>query len=203
VRLPICLGTDSLPDVSALDLALKTNPEESPMIRSLTTLGALTLAAATTTVFAQQPGQQPPPARGVDMALALEAAQDAVNTCLSQGVKGSAAVLDSAGVTRVLISANGSSKNSAELSPKKAVAAIEYKKPTSELQAEADKDPALKAKLEADKNIFPRGGALPIMAGNDLIGAIGFGGANGQQGGGTHDEACAKAGLDKIRTRVK
>jgi uncharacterized protein GlcG (DUF336 family) len=174
------------------------------MIRSLMTIGTLALATTTTMVFAQQPGQQQqPPARGVEMALALEAAQTAVSTCLSQGVKGSAAVLDSAGVLRVLVSADGSSKNSAELSPKKAVAAIQFKKATSELQSEADKDPALKAKLEADKSIFPRAGALPVMAGNDLIGAIGFGGANGAQGGGTKDEACAKAGLDKIMARVK
>ena len=173
------------------------------MIRSFTILGAVALAATTSAVFAQQPQAQQPPARGVEMALALEAAQAAVSTCLSQGVKGAAAVLDSAGVTRILVSADGASKNAAELSPKKAVAAIQMKKPTSEIQAEADKDPALKAKLEADKSIFPRAGALPIMAGNELVGAIGFGGANGQQGGGTHDEACAKAGLDKISARVK
>ena len=176
------------------------------MIRSAMILSALALAATTGTLLAQQAGQQPPPAppaRGVEMALALEAVQTAVNTCLGEGVKGAAAVLDSAGVVRVLLSADGASKNAAELSPKKAVAAIQMKKPTSEIQAEADKDPALKAKLEADKNIFPRAGALPIMAGNELVGAIGFGGANGTQGGGTHDEACAKAGLDKIRARVK
>jgi uncharacterized protein GlcG (DUF336 family) len=172
------------------------------MMRSLTILGALALAATTSTAFAQQGGQQPP-ARGVELALALEAAQAAVNTCLGEGVKGSAAVLDSAGVLRVLVSADGSSKNSAELSPKKAVLAVEMKKPTSEIQSEAEKDPALKAKLEADTRVFPRAGALPIMAGNDVIGAIGFGGANGAQGGGTHDEACAKAGLDKIKGRVK
>jgi len=174
------------------------------MIRSLTILSALALAATTSTVFAQQGGQPPqPPARGLEMALALEAAQAAVNTCLGEGVKGSAAVVDSAGVLRMLVSADGSSKNSAELSPKKAVVAVQMKKPTSETQAEMEKDPALKAKLEADKSIFPRAGALPIMAGNDVIGAIGFGGANGTQGGGTHDEACAKAGLDKIKARVK
>jgi uncharacterized protein GlcG (DUF336 family) len=172
------------------------------MIRSLTILGALALAATTSTVFAQQAGQQPP-ARGVEMALALEAAQAAVSSCLGSGVKGTAAVVDSAGVLRVLVSADGSSKNSAELSPKKAVAVIQFKKPTSQLQSEADKDPALKAKLEADKSIFPRAGAIPVMAGNDLIGAIGFGGANGAQGGGTKDEACANAGLDKIKARVK
>jgi uncharacterized protein GlcG (DUF336 family) len=172
------------------------------MVRSLTILGALALAATTSTVFAQQGGQQPP-ARGLELALALEAAQAAVNTCLGEGVKGTAAILDSAGVLRALVSADGSSKNSAELSPKKAVLAVEMKKPTSEIQSEMEKDPALKAKLEADTRIFPRAGAVPIMAGNDVIGAIGFGGANGAQGGGTHDEACAKAGLEKIKTRVK
>jgi uncharacterized protein GlcG (DUF336 family) len=174
------------------------------MIRSITTLGALALAATTGTVFAQQAAPPPqPPARGLEMALALEAAQAAVSTCLGEGVKGTAAVVDSAGVVRLLVSADGSSKNSAELSPKKAVAAVELKKPTSEIQADMEKDAALKAKLEADKNIFPRAGALPIMAGNDIIGAIGFGGANGTQGGGNKDEACAKAGLDKIKARVK
>jgi uncharacterized protein GlcG (DUF336 family) len=174
------------------------------MIRSLTMLGALALAATTSPVLAQQAGQpQPPPARGVEMALALEAAQAAVNTCLGEGVKGAAAVVDSAGVVRMLVSADGASKNAAELSPKKAVAVIQMKKPSSEIQADMEKDAALKAKLEADKSIFPRAGALPIMAGSEMIGAIGFGGANGQQGGGTHDEACAKAGLDKIKARVK
>jgi len=175
------------------------------MIRSyaLVATAAFLGFAITSMGFAQQGGQQPPPARGLDTALAVEAAQTAVNTCLDSGVKGSAAVVDSAGVLRVLISANGSSKNSAELSPKKAVLANDMKKPTSEIFSEMDKDPALKAKLEADKNIFPRPGAVPIMAGNDVIGAIGFGGANGAQGGGAKDEACAKAGLDKVRARVK
>src|SRR5580700_10038341 len=112
--------------------ALKTNLEDSHMIRSLTILGTLALAATTSPVFAQQGGQQQQPARGLDTALAVEAAQTAVNTCLDGGVKGSAAVVDSAGVLRVLISANGSSKNSAELSPKKAVLANDMKKPTSD-----------------------------------------------------------------------
>jgi uncharacterized protein GlcG (DUF336 family) len=178
---------------------------EKPVIRSIAIAATAALIEFTMTSmgFAQQGGQPPPPARGLDMALAIEAAQTAVNSCLDSGVKGSAAVVDSAGVLRVLISANGSSKNSAELSPKKAVLANDMKKATSEIFSEMDKDPALKAKLEADKNIFPRPGAVPIMAGDNVIGAIGFGGANGAQGGGAKDEACAKAGLDKVRARVK
>jgi uncharacterized protein GlcG (DUF336 family) len=129
------------------------------MIRSFTTLGALALAATTSAVFAQQAKQQqPPPARGVEMALAVEAAQTAVNTCLAEGVKGSAAVVDSAGVLRVLVSADGSSKNSAELSPKKAVLAVQMKKPTSEISSEMEKDPALKAKLEGGQEHLPQTG---------------------------------------------
>ena len=70
-----------------------------------------------------------------------------------------------------------------------------------------EKDPAFKAKVEANPKLYPRPrpGALPLMVGNELIGAIGFGGAptaNGVQGG-LRDEACAKAGLEKIKARLK
>ena len=43
-------------------------------------------------------------------------------------------------------------------------------------------------------NMVPAQGALPIMVGDDAIGAIGVSGAPG----GDKDEACAKAGLDKV-----
>src|SRR3954469_23146377 len=116
------------------------------MMRPITILGALALAATATTVLAQQQ-PAPPPARGLDTALAVEAAQTAIDTCLRDGVKGGAAVLDSAGVLRVLISASGASVNASELSPKKGVLAIQMKRPTSEIAAEMEKDAALKAKL--------------------------------------------------------
>ena len=176
------------------------------MVRSITLLGALALAATTGAAFAQQgaPAAPPaPPARGVEMTLAVEAAQAAVNACLGEGVKGAAAVLDSAGVLRVLISADGASKNAAELSPKKAVATIQMKKPSLRDSGGRGQGPGAEGQARGRQDHLPRAGALPIMAGSDLVGAIGFGGANGQQGGGTHDEACAKAGLDKIKARVK
>jgi uncharacterized protein GlcG (DUF336 family) len=174
------------------------------MIKQFTALGALALAATSNLVLAQQGGQQPP-ARGPEMVLALEAAQTAVSTCIGNGVKGTAAVVDSAGVLRVLLSADGASKNSAESSPKKAFTANALKTATSEVAAKMEKDPAFKAKIEADTTLYPRPGGLPLMAGNDVIGAIGFGGAstlNGVQGG-LRDEACAKAGLEKVRARLK
>ena len=41
-------------------------------------------------------------------------------------------------------------------------------------------------------------GAVPIKVGNETIGAVGVSGAPG----GDKDEACAQAGLDKIKDRL-
>ena len=43
-----------------------------------------------------------------------------------------------------------------------------------------------------------RAGAVPVRMGHTLIGAIGVGGARGSD----KDEACAVAGLDKVRSRL-
>ena len=42
-------------------------------------------------------------------------------------------------------------------------------------------------------------GALPIKAGDEVIGAVGVSGAPG----GEKDEACAKTGLDKVADQLK
>jgi uncharacterized protein GlcG (DUF336 family) len=45
----------------------------------------------------------------------------------------------------------------------------------------------------------PSQGGLPINIGEEVIGAVGVSGAPG----GDKDEACAKAGLDKIADQLK
>jgi len=174
------------------------------MITSPAMLGALALAATSSLVFAQQ-GGQPPPARGPQMALALEAGQAALAACAGNGVKAAVSVVDSAGVLRLMLAADGVANNQIEISQKKAVTAIVLKAATSEIAEKMTKDQAFKAKIEADKTLFPRPGGLPLMVGNDMIGAIGVSGASGLNGvpGGVRDEACATAGLDKIKARLK
>jgi uncharacterized protein GlcG (DUF336 family) len=68
-----------------------------------------------------------------------------------------------------------------------------------------EKDQAFKARIETDKSLFPRPGGIPLMVGDEVIGAIGVSGASRLNGvpGGVRDEACAKAGFDKIGTRLK
>ena len=48
-------------------------------------------------------------------------------------------------------------------------------------------------------NIVALGGALPIKVGDDTIGAVGVSGAPGAD----KDEACAKAGIDKVAAQLK
>ena len=173
------------------------------MIRSILMLSALALAAASDTALAQQGGQ--PSARAPEMALALEAAQTALAACAKDGVKGAASVVDSAGALRLLLTADGASSDQAEISRRKAATAVALKAVTSEVADKMEKDPVFKAKIDADKSLFPRPGGLPLMVGNDMIGAIGFSGASRLNGvpGGVRDEACAKAGLEKVKARLQ
>jgi uncharacterized protein GlcG (DUF336 family) len=51
--------------------------------------------------------------------------------------------------------------------------------------------------------MFISGGGLPIWRGNELIGAIGSSGAHGAGPIGQLDEVCARAGLEKIQSRLR
>ncbi len=54
-------------------------------------------------------------------------------------------------------------------------------------------------------NVIAAQGALPILAGNEVIGAAGVSGVvtTPQAPGGEGDEACAKAGIDKVADQLK
>ena len=175
---------------------------------------ALALTAATATV-AQQPapsgsmvtGQQPKqeqqarvaPARGPEAALALEAAQAATATCTMNGYRTAASVVDSGGVLKVLFAVDGASKQAVESSTRKAVTANALKASTSSVLDKMKTDTALAAQVSGDTSLLVRAGGIPLMVGSDVIGAIGVGGAPG----GDKDEACAKAGLEKVEARLK
>jgi uncharacterized protein GlcG (DUF336 family) len=84
---------------------------------------------------------------------------------------------------------------------RKAEAALTFRIPTSELGVEVQKDQALLARLTPV--MFISGGGLPIWRGNELIGAIGSSGAHGAGPIGQLDEVCARAGLEKIESRLR
>ncbi len=167
----------------------------------LTSLAALA-AAASAAAQAPAPGGPPPApprARGPSLALALEAAQTAVATCLANGYRTTALVVDAAGVPVVLLSGDGAPERTQTVAATKAAAVIRYKAPSGDIADRVKTDPALDAEVKADPKIgTARRGALPIRVGDDLIGALAVSGAPG----GDKDEACARPALERIAARL-
>jgi len=174
------------------------------MIKPLVILAAAALATATGIAWAQQPPPaaapaRVPPARGPESALALELAQPAISSCTTNGYTVAVSVVDSAGVLKLFLAKDGASKGAVESSTKKATTALAMKAPTSEVAEKMKTDQALTAKVNADSSLFVRAGGVPLKVGSDFIGAVGVGGAPG----GEKDEACAIAGIDKVKARLK
>ncbi len=81
----------------------------------------------------------------------------------------------------------------------KAQLVVKYKMASIDAVNKAKTDTAFAAELAANPLIVAaRPGGLPIMIGPDLVGTINV---SGTPDG--HDDDCAKAGLDKIASRLK
>ena len=91
----------------------------------------------------------------------------------------------------VIISGDGAATITQRIAMGKAQWSIQTKGPSA---AGATANPALVGELGV-----ARPGAIPIMAGSDLVGAIAASGSPSGQA----DEVCVKAGLAKIQDRVK
>jgi uncharacterized protein GlcG (DUF336 family) len=147
------------------------------------------------------PGGRPPPEPGTDapgppLALAIEAAQAAITACAADGYKVGVSVVDSSGQPRAALSADGATGGHVYTGVRKALAALAFKEPTSQVSAQAANDKSVEARIAP--NMAPMAGAVPLAVGDRVIGAIGVSGASSQQ-----DEKCAIAGAEKIKSRLK
>lgn len=155
------------------------------------------LAAAQTPPAVVPPAPQPA-ARGPALDLAVEAARVAVESCTKIEQKVAVSVVDSAGVLKVLLAADGVSPRGVQSSTGKATTALSFKTPTSQLGEQAKTDKELADKLAAAGPFAGRAGGILVKSGSEIVGAIGVGGARGSE----KDEACALAGLQKIQDRL-
>ena len=130
--------------------------------------------------------------------LALEAARTALDACKGLDQKVGVSVLDSAGELRLVLAADGAANRGVQNSALKAKAALAFEIPSGQVAERAKTDSAIAARLAANPTWLARAGAIPVSVGGTLIGAIGVGGARGSE----KDEACAIAGLEKIRSRL-
>jgi uncharacterized protein GlcG (DUF336 family) len=140
----------------------------------------------------------PPPARGPSLELASQAAQVAVDACAAKGFNVGVSVVDSAGVLKVLVAKDGTSPRGVQSSTNKAVTALTFSDSTSHLGEQSKTDKTLADRLSTNPNFNSRAGGVLLKANNEVIGAIGVGGARGSE----NDEACALAGIQAIQTRL-
>lgn len=164
------------------------------------------LLGASAASWAQAPapaaggGQQPaPPARGPSLELALEAAQATLADCTAKGHRIGVSVVDSAGVTKVVLAADGASSRGVQSSNNKAVTALTFKLTSAQVGEKIKTDTELAAKVAANTNFNARAGGVLLQVNGETIGAIGVGGARGSE----NDEACALTGVQKIQARLK
>ena len=177
---PASLPGDTLPPFGMLDSSGKFTP---PPQRA---------------TGAAHPAPRPPVSiRGPALDLAIEAARAAVDTCAAGGVYIGASVIDTSGQPRAAVEAEGSDGGHVYVAVRKALVALAFKMPSSKASMSVQTDKALLAQVTP--NMFVMEGAVPIMVGSEIIGAIGASGA----AGGDQDEVCATAGLKKIKDRVK
>ena len=145
----------------------------------------------------------PPPApraRGPALDPSIEMARTAVATCLANGYKVTALVVDSAGVPVVMLSGDGAMQRTHVIAPTKIAMVLQYREGSGVTTARAKTDAALAAALAANPKVgTPRQGGLPILVGGEMIGAIAVSGAPG----GGKDEVCAQAGLDKVKAQLR
>jgi uncharacterized protein GlcG (DUF336 family) len=131
----------------------------------------------------------------IPAALALEAVEEAVAACAKQGCAETAVVVDADGVRQAVLRGDRADRHTLDSAFEKAYTSASFKTDTSALIERAKTAPLL-AKLP---DTLLLGGGLVIKVDDEVVDALGAGGAPG----GDLDDACARAGLDKIRDRMK
>ena len=126
--------------------------------------------------------------------LAVEAASEVVAVCAKQGFQETVAVLDADGAIIVTLRGDGAGIHTLDSAHDKAYTSVSFKRDTLALAEVGQLAPL--AKLP---HVMFFGGGVVIKLGDEVIGSIGAAGAPGAK----LDDSCARAGVDKIRDRLK
>jgi uncharacterized protein GlcG (DUF336 family) len=130
-------------------------------------------------------------------ALAVEAAEAAIAACKAQGYNVTVTVADRLGSPKVVIVRDGPAGVGTEVTRRKAYTSALQRVSTGDFTKRISTPGAFNP-AQFDTQLATGQGGVPIKVGEDTIGAIAVGGAPG----GDKDEACAIAGIDKIKDRL-
>ena len=129
--------------------------------------------------------------------IAFTIAQTTIDTCKANGYAVSVTVVGRNGEVILQVRGDNIGPHTIENSFRKAYTARTFRSPSGDLVERLKADPTLG--LIHLTNVIANRGALPIKLGDETIGAAGASGAPG----GEKDEACVKAGLDKVADQLK
>ena len=131
----------------------------------------------------------------LNLEMAERAAKAALAKAKQLGTVMTASIVDEAGRTVLIMRGDGAGFLSTETSKAKAMAAANFRKSTKELGEQVAKGSPFWASVPAvlKGEVLPSIGAVPIMKGGKVIGAIGCGGGTGEQ-----DHECAVAGAEAV-----
>jgi uncharacterized protein GlcG (DUF336 family) len=150
------------------------------------------------TLMGSAASAQTPPTHRIPAALAVEAASETVAACAKQGYHETAQVVDADGVIIATMRGDGAGAHTLDSAFTKAYTAATFKNDTLALAERTKGEDSILPLAKLPHVIF-FGGGVSIKLGDETIGAIGAGGAPG----GKLDDACARAGLDKIKDRLQ
>ena len=130
--------------------------------------------------------------------LAYEALTTAVETCARQGEHVSGVVLDPDGLQQAFLRGDGAGIHTVETADYKANTTLSFRIDGVDLVERSRTRPPPGPIGKLPRLLLAQGAVL-IKAGEEIVGAIGVSGARGNN----VDTACARAGVDKIKDRLK
>jgi uncharacterized protein GlcG (DUF336 family) len=169
------------------------NKETRPM-KTIARLSLLAAALAAPLAHAQAVRTE----RNMSLDLANQIAAATVAACQANGYAVAATVVDRGGSVRAVQRADNAGPHTLASSHDKAYTSASAKNTTLAMMEGAQKNPAA-ANLVNIPGFLLLGGGVPVRVGNEVIGAVGVGGAPG----GHLDEQCAMAALEKVKDLLK
>lgn len=136
--------------------------------------------------------------KNMNLKVASEIAAAAVQACSAKGYNVTATVVDRAGGVRAVLRADKAGPHTLDSARRKAYTAASTKRSTAESLENVQKNPAAQYLPMIDGFLMVAGG-VPVKVGDEVIGAVGVGGAPG----GHFDEECANAGVEAVKDQLK
>lgn len=167
-------------------------------MRNIIEFSVLSLAVSLTLIAGAASAQAVRTEKNMSLDLANQIASASVAACAANGYAVAATVVDRAGTVRAVQRADNAGPHTLAASLQKAFTSASAKNTTLAMMEGAQKNPAA-ANLVYIPGYLLLGGGVPVKVGNEVIGAVGIGGAPG----GNLDEQCAMVALDKVKELLK